>query len=419
MESVQAMPSISLQQEMQDEGSAMEVDKTTSNIELPIISESETMTISSSCALHEESPSSLPASLSAAAAATLDIEDITKTSRGIQQPKKPRDVSWMTPEERDELAALYLRFSFQNKTISRVYYALTQAGWIYYSGERKYLPPDIVDANRRQRQNSNSNGNGQDNDNNSNNNNNNNNFKFAECLMTANEVAEHLDYYSLEEDLLSDLQIPTNQQQQQHHSHNSNSHAIPSTVPRLLLPGQEERWRNLPHAAVYHFFVTDLQKRGRSQEQENLNNHSQSTTSTAHQHTLETLLPQSPLTPVIFVKPLRKPLFQDLHESAHVPHASKESLTQSLSCFGSHLFQLLTNRSHIDLAIRLVLQSQKLFIRRQNLRSLRHLQQNMKVIGHDTERNHPHPTEPLRQTHPGNKLLLLRLPQNEASIHNA
>jgi len=150
------------------------------------------------------------------------------------------DTSWMTPEEKNEFSALCLRFSFQHKSISSVYFALKMAGWIFYPSERKYLPPDAAAAAAATAT--------------INQDDSVLHLPLSESLMYANEVAEHLDYYSLEEDLVSDLHIPTNQLPPQYASRKE--------IPRLIaqFEGQEERWRRLRDNVIYHFFVTDLKK---------------------------------------------------------------------------------------------------------------------------------------------------------------
>lgn len=128
------------------------------------------------------------------------------------------DVSWMEPKDRDELASYRLRFSFQKVNFGEYYQDLCKAGWKYVN-QVKYRPPDIID-------------NSNDDD-----------------LMTANEIAQHLDYYSLANDIFSNLQIPDTQP------------ATKKRMPRLAA-GQENRWRRLREDVVYHFFVRRLKEGG-------------------------------------------------------------------------------------------------------------------------------------------------------------
>ena len=261
-EGMQKPVSVSLQQELQQEESSETIAEASAaachNI---MTSDSEQPVIPISSSAHEddalpveneegEDPSKQPPSTLEARAPAVD------TSKPGTNKIQPIDISRMTEEERDALATLQLRFSFQDKTISRMYNSLTLAGWVYYPSERKYLPPDYrdyatsgavtsgvtsgaVSIHRKERVDD-----------------------VAASLMTANEVAEHLDYYSIEADLFSDLQIPSNQ----YASGTNNATA----VPRLIAGGyQEERWRKLRDDAIYHFFVTDLKKQGRTWDEEN------------------------------------------------------------------------------------------------------------------------------------------------------
>ena len=265
-EDMQIPVSVSLQQELQQEESSETMAEATAAACHNMTSDSEELAGPISKSDHDdddlpleteggEDPSKQPPpTLGAPGPAP-----VGDTSKSGSSKIQPIEMSRMTEEERDALATLQLRFSFQEKTISRMYYSLTLAGWLYYQSERKYLPPDYrdyatsgavtngvingaVSIHRKEKVDD-----------------------VAASLMTANEVAEHLDYYSIEADLFSDLQIPSNQ-----HASSKTATNNTSAVPRLIVGGhQEDRWRRLRDCAVYHFFVTDLKKQGRTWGVEN------------------------------------------------------------------------------------------------------------------------------------------------------
>jgi len=148
-----------------------------------------------------------------------------------QEPTKKQDqidTSWMSPDERDLLQAYRLRFSFQHVTLLRVWVALQKAGWIYHANQRQYRPPDVTAEEAA---------------------------ADLSLLMGANEVEEHLDYYSIEADVVSDLQVPPG------------SHAAITTseTPRLA-KGQEDRWRKLRDDAIYHYLVGLLNKQKKREQ---------------------------------------------------------------------------------------------------------------------------------------------------------
>jgi origin recognition complex subunit 2 len=144
-------------------------------------------------------------------------------SRKTQEGKLPDlSVETLSTERRDELASKNLRFSFQTEEkFLKLYTTLSQrAGWKYY-GSLKYIPPDVDHESIS----------GANDDN----------------LMTAIEIAEHLDYFSLAGDLVSNLQQPRN------------AKGSKKPIPRLAA-GQEERWRKLRDDVIFHYYLSQLRK---------------------------------------------------------------------------------------------------------------------------------------------------------------
>jgi origin recognition complex subunit 2 len=115
----------------------------------------------------------------------------------------------LTDSQMEELCCLRLRFSFGNEQFSNFYMDLLKAGWTYVAHEQKYLPPDASkeDANN---------------------------------LLTAKEVQQHLDYFSLAGTIVSDLWD-----------------ASKKPVPKLAA-GQEERWRRLRDDVICHHYERRL-----------------------------------------------------------------------------------------------------------------------------------------------------------------
>ncbi|CAB9531498.1 of replication complex subunit 2 (Partial), partial [Seminavis robusta] len=170
-----------------------------------------------------------------------------KTDDTAQYYPREHDVSELSVQERNDLSAMQLRFCFSDANFRPVWTDLSKAGWVYDSGRRRYRPPDVSRESAN---------------------------KDESLLLTAREVAEHLDYGALQDvtAITSDVQQSSKQQNT-------------AMIPRLAL-GQEERWRRLRDDACYHLFLSNLQmlkekKDEEKDEEENTENGDKQTATTS------------------------------------------------------------------------------------------------------------------------------------------